>query len=160
MSRRGETIIVRWKNWEMLRAVSNWMSWKKKLKKSELRVFVLWLLVRPLPWQVRLHGRSKNLIKILFLLVFEGRWHGDWFLFLPRLSPLGVRLCFFSFLFSFCLPNYCLRELFGPIPNTQQSRYESQRHIRYSRTIWISIHRSSIQFGGLEFSSSRNTEGT
>uniref|UniRef100_A0A2C9TZS7 Uncharacterized protein n=1 Tax=Manihot esculenta TaxID=3983 RepID=A0A2C9TZS7_MANES len=49
----------------------------------------LLVVARPLPWQVRLHGRSKTSIKLFFFWVFEGEdGTGYGLLFCPALPPL------------------------------------------------------------------------
>lgn len=83
------------KNLWLARKVCDW--------KLRDRFFVLWLLLRPLPWQVRLHGRSKKLNKSIYFFVLGGRWHGDYsfiIFYYPGSPPAGV-WCFFAFLFFF-----------------------------------------------------------
>ena len=59
-----------------------------------MRCSVCTLLLGPLPWWVRSHGRSLILNKITCFCVFEGRSHGDYNFQTPG-SPLSRWLLFF-----------------------------------------------------------------
>lgn len=104
--------------------------WRGKCdRKLRDRFYVLWLLLRPLPWQVRLHGRSKKLNKSIYFFVLGGRWHGDYSFIIfryPGSPPAGV-WCFFAFLFLSRLPfffSYVNFSRFSPLPNLQRFTVE------------------------------------
>lgn len=93
-------VIILWCVWRW-RIKNLWLARKICDWKLRERFFLLWLLIRPLPWQVRLHGRSKKLNKSIYFFVLGGRWHGDYsfiIFYYPGSPPAGV-WCFFAFLF-------------------------------------------------------------
>ena len=73
-------------------------------------------VIRPLPWQVRLHGRSKKYLnKKITIFGSEGRQHGVYFC--PG-SPLRCVVCVLCPFLLFCL-------LFSLAPNCKQSDMDS-----------------------------------